>query len=210
MHPSRIQEITAPLSSVNMRTAFRSRRSVSSSSRDSSYSTSSTLSAMASMINSIVFQQPSIIGLEEERKSFPSELFVLEPRPILYWGSLEERIVSAHLWLELQTHLEAVFARWTSVRWALEYDLSRPALLKTVGHRQMVAGCCCYSVIFWEYELEDFVSLFGVPLPNSSNMIWGSFQTPTTTRWPRSVCVTLRQPTKRQSLLISYKISRIL
>jgi hypothetical protein len=30
--------------------------------------------------------------MEEERRDFPSELNVLEPRPVVYWGSVEERI----------------------------------------------------------------------------------------------------------------------
>ena len=45
-------------------------------------------------INSIIYRQPSILDLEEERKSFGSELKILEPRPIVYWGSLEERMGS--------------------------------------------------------------------------------------------------------------------
>jgi hypothetical protein len=45
-----------------------------------------------STINSIIFRQPSILDLEEERKSFGSELGILEPRPIVYWGSVEERM----------------------------------------------------------------------------------------------------------------------
>jgi hypothetical protein len=33
-------------------------------------------------------------NLEEERKSFGSELSILEPRPVVYWGSMEERMES--------------------------------------------------------------------------------------------------------------------
>jgi hypothetical protein len=45
-----------------------------------------------STINSIIFRQPSILNLEEERKSFGNELDILEPRPIVYWGGMEERM----------------------------------------------------------------------------------------------------------------------
>jgi hypothetical protein len=33
-------------------------------------------------------------NLEEERKSFGSGLAILEPRPVVYWGSMEERMES--------------------------------------------------------------------------------------------------------------------
>jgi hypothetical protein len=36
------------------------------------------------------------VNMEEERRSFGSELSLLEPRPIVYWGSVEERIGSLH------------------------------------------------------------------------------------------------------------------
>lgn len=39
-------------------------------------------------------RQPSLVGLEEERRTFGSELRVLEPRPLVYWGSVEERMGS--------------------------------------------------------------------------------------------------------------------
>jgi hypothetical protein len=45
-------------------------------------------------INSIVLRQPSYLELEAERQSFASELSILEPRPVVYWGSLEERMGS--------------------------------------------------------------------------------------------------------------------
>jgi hypothetical protein len=32
--------------------------------------------------------------MEAERRSFGSELNVLEPRPVVYWGGLEERMGS--------------------------------------------------------------------------------------------------------------------
>jgi hypothetical protein len=50
--------------------------------------------AATSTINSIIFRVPSIANLEEERRDYSSELAVLEPRPIVYWGSVEERIGS--------------------------------------------------------------------------------------------------------------------
>jgi hypothetical protein len=33
-------------------------------------------------------------NLEEERRSFGSGLEILEPRPVVYWGSMEERMES--------------------------------------------------------------------------------------------------------------------
>ncbi|KAL3961589.1 hypothetical protein PCL_02990 [Purpureocillium lilacinum] len=54
--------------------------------------TSSTLSSTESTINSIVFRQRSILGLEEERRSFPRGLNILEPRPLMFWGSMDERM----------------------------------------------------------------------------------------------------------------------
>lgn len=35
-----------------------------------------------------------MLELDAERKSFASELELLEPRPIVYWGGLEERMQS--------------------------------------------------------------------------------------------------------------------
>jgi len=44
-------------------------------------------------INSIMHRQPSVLDLEEERKFFGSAAVgILEPRPIVYWGGLEERM----------------------------------------------------------------------------------------------------------------------
>jgi len=39
-------------------------------------------------------RQPSMLDMEEERKSFGSGLEILEPRPLVYWGGLEERMGS--------------------------------------------------------------------------------------------------------------------
>ncbi|KAM0533507.1 hypothetical protein ACHAP6_007264 [Verticillium nonalfalfae] len=94
MHASpRFQAITARFSSSSLRASFR--RSSSASSRASSDRDScgaSVISSPASTINSIIHHQPSILGMEEERRSFGSELSILEPRPVVYWGSVEERI----------------------------------------------------------------------------------------------------------------------
>ncbi|KAL0936638.1 uncharacterized protein CTRU02_208853 [Colletotrichum truncatum] len=94
MQSSRFQSITARFSAGTLHTTFR--RSSSASSRASSNrdSFATTSSSPASTINSIVFSQPSILDLEEERKSFGSELSILEPRPVVYWGSVEERMGS--------------------------------------------------------------------------------------------------------------------
>jgi len=47
-----------------------------------------------SAINSVIFRQPSIINMEQERRTFAAELNILEPRPVVYWGGLEERMGS--------------------------------------------------------------------------------------------------------------------
>jgi hypothetical protein len=39
-------------------------------------------------------RQPSMLELDAERKSFGSGLEILEPRPLVYWGGLEERMQS--------------------------------------------------------------------------------------------------------------------
>jgi hypothetical protein len=41
-------------------------------------------------------RHPSMLDMEEERRSFGSGLEILEPRPLVYWGGLEERMGS--LW----------------------------------------------------------------------------------------------------------------
>jgi hypothetical protein len=93
MQTSRFQSITARFSPATLRTSFR--RSPSASSRASSNRSSiasSNASSPVSTINSIIFRQPSIVDLEEERRSFASELNILEPRPIVYWAGMEERM----------------------------------------------------------------------------------------------------------------------
>lgn len=85
---------------TNKRTSARSEASPASIrvafSRDSSYSSATISSSLstAESINSIIFRQPSILGHEEERRSFPRGLTILEPRPIVYWSSMEERMGS--------------------------------------------------------------------------------------------------------------------
>jgi len=39
-----------------------------------------------------MWRQPSIAGLEEERRSFGREMGVLEPRPVVFWMGVEERM----------------------------------------------------------------------------------------------------------------------
>ncbi|PKS07868.1 hypothetical protein jhhlp_006476 [Lomentospora prolificans] len=94
MQTSRFHAMAARFSPSTLRTSFR--RSSSASSRASSNRDSivSTVSSPVSTINSIIFRQPSILDLEEERKSFASELNILEPRPIVYWAGVEERIAT--------------------------------------------------------------------------------------------------------------------
>ncbi|MBE3044889.1 hypothetical protein IMZ48_20480 [Candidatus Bathyarchaeota archaeon] len=94
MHSSRFHALAARLNPSTLRTTFR--RSSSSSSRASSNrdSIGSSASSPVSTINSIIFRQPSIVGLEEERRCFGSELGILEPRPIVYWAGVEERMAS--------------------------------------------------------------------------------------------------------------------
>jgi len=65
---------------------------MTSSNRNSYASNSS--SGPVNTINAIMHRQPSMVDLEEEKKAFPNGLEVLEPRPIVYWGGLEERMGS--------------------------------------------------------------------------------------------------------------------
>lgn len=55
----------------------------------------SSWTSTANTINSIVMRQKSVMDLEEERRAFPSELRLLEPRPVVYFGSLEEQLGSS-------------------------------------------------------------------------------------------------------------------
>jgi hypothetical protein len=99
MHSSRFNRISARFSPAKLRTSFRRSSSTSSSSSASSFRSSDrdsyvSSSPVGSTINSIIFRQPSIVDLEEERKSFGSELTILEPRPVVFFGSFEERMGS--------------------------------------------------------------------------------------------------------------------
>jgi iron-regulated transporter 1 len=47
-----------------------------------------------STVNGVFSRQPSMPDLEEERRSFGLSLQILEPRPVVYWGSMEERMES--------------------------------------------------------------------------------------------------------------------
>ncbi|KAK6841893.1 hypothetical protein PG990_006114 [Apiospora arundinis] len=91
--PSRFQTIRSRFSPAGIRTSFRrasSASSRSSSSRNSFVSSAS--STPTETINSVMFRQPSILFMEEEKKDHGSELGLLEPRPIVYWGGMEERM----------------------------------------------------------------------------------------------------------------------
>lgn len=95
---TRFHAITARFTPQGLKTTFRRSSSASArstSTRSSFVSCSSSLqSSPADTINSIMHRQPSVIGLEDERRSFGSELTVLEPRPLVYWGGMEERMGS--------------------------------------------------------------------------------------------------------------------
>lgn len=86
--------VAARPSSSSNRRIMSTRSSASSVASYSSLAPNPSSPSTESTINSIIFRQPSIRGLEEERKSFPRGLNVLEPRPIVYWSSVEERMGS--------------------------------------------------------------------------------------------------------------------
>ncbi|KAJ4414415.1 hypothetical protein N0V82_007922 [Gnomoniopsis sp. IMI 355080] len=78
---------------------FSLRRRSTVSSEDSegsrmSYASNTSSTSAASTINSVLFKQPSIINLQEEHMQFASKLNILEPRPITFFGSMEERFAS--------------------------------------------------------------------------------------------------------------------
>ncbi|KAH7136637.1 hypothetical protein EDB81DRAFT_87857 [Dactylonectria macrodidyma] len=93
MFNNRFETVSGRFSPSRIGRSFR--RSSRSSARDS-YSSSTSVSSSASTINSIILRQPSLVSMEEERRKFGSELNVLEPRPIVYWGGVEERMGSLH------------------------------------------------------------------------------------------------------------------
>ncbi|KAJ9157774.1 hypothetical protein NKR23_g92 [Pleurostoma richardsiae] len=94
MQHSRFHSITARFSPGNIRTTFRRSSNASSRTTSSRNSFASCDSTPISTINSVIIRQPSIVDMEEERRSFGPELNILEPRPVVYWGSLEERMGS--------------------------------------------------------------------------------------------------------------------
>lgn len=91
---TRFHTMASRFSPRNLRTSFR--RSSSASSRASTStdrdSFISQASSPASTINSIIFRQKSLMSLEDEEER--RELNILEPRPALYFCSLEERMGS--------------------------------------------------------------------------------------------------------------------
>ncbi|RGP63828.1 calcium channel subunit cch1 [Fusarium longipes] len=91
-HNSRFENMASRFSPSRLRNSLR-RSSSASTSTQASYSSVNTVSSSAAVtINNIISRQPSLLNLEAERRSFGSELSLLEPRPIVYWGSVEERI----------------------------------------------------------------------------------------------------------------------
>ncbi|KAI0025481.1 hypothetical protein F4780DRAFT_721364 [Xylariomycetidae sp. FL0641] len=94
MQTSRFQTIRSRFSPSGIRTSFRRSSSASSGSASSCNSFDSNVSSPASTINSVLVRQPSILGMEEEKRNSGAELGLLEPRPIVYWGGLEERMGS--------------------------------------------------------------------------------------------------------------------
>ncbi|KAK7757787.1 hypothetical protein SLS62_000165 [Diatrype stigma] len=106
MHGSRFQTIRHRFSRSSLRSSFLRRSSTASASSeqqqstrsrsDSSSSTSSSLSP-ASRINAVLSRQSSVADFEEEQKLLGPELSLLEPRPIVYWGGMEERMGSFDL-----------------------------------------------------------------------------------------------------------------
>lgn len=59
-----------------------------------SYASNTSSASAASTINSVLLRQASIIDLQEEHEQFSSKLNILEPRPVVFYGSMEERFGS--------------------------------------------------------------------------------------------------------------------
>ncbi|KAF4961948.1 hypothetical protein FSARC_9939 [Fusarium sarcochroum] len=89
---SRFETMASRFSPSRLRNSLRRSSSASTSTQASCSSANTTHSSTAVAINNIISRQPSLLNLEAERKSFGSELSLLEPRPIVYWGSVEERM----------------------------------------------------------------------------------------------------------------------
>lgn len=78
---------------------FSLRRRSTCSSEDSegsriSYASINSSVSTASTINSVLFRQPSVIDMQVEHEQFSSKLNILEPRPLVFFGSMEERFRS--------------------------------------------------------------------------------------------------------------------
>src|SRR4051812_35463990 len=82
------------LSFSTIRTSFRRNRSPSSVLSSTRDSYASSTSSPISTINDIMHRQPSMLEMDEEKRRFASGLEILEPRPIVYWGGVEERMSS--------------------------------------------------------------------------------------------------------------------
>ncbi|KAH6961606.1 hypothetical protein DER45DRAFT_208990 [Fusarium avenaceum] len=91
-HHSRLETMSSRFSPSRLRDSLRRSSSASTSTQASFSSVNTTSSSTAVAINNIISRQPSLLSLEAERRSFGSELSLLEPRPIVYWGSVEERM----------------------------------------------------------------------------------------------------------------------
>ncbi|KAF5663968.1 calcium channel subunit cch1 [Fusarium heterosporum] len=89
---SRFETMTSRFSPSRLRNSLRRSSSASTSTQASYSSVNTTSSSTAVAINNIMSRQPSLLSLEAERRSFGSELSLLEPRPIVYWGGVEERM----------------------------------------------------------------------------------------------------------------------
>lgn len=94
MHSPRFQSVRARFSSAGIRTSFRRSSSASSQSTSSRHSMASNSSSPVDTINAVLVHQPSIVDFEEEKRCTGPELGILEPRPIVYWGGMEERMGS--------------------------------------------------------------------------------------------------------------------
>jgi len=91
MRTTRFQSLSSSIRSSLRRSSSASHGSIMSNKRDSYASNSS---SPITTINAIMHRQPSMLDMEEERRSFGSGLEILEPRPLVYWGGLEERMGS--------------------------------------------------------------------------------------------------------------------
>ncbi|CZR60909.1 uncharacterized protein PAC_10805 [Phialocephala subalpina] len=84
MRTTRFQSLSfSSLRSSLRRSSSASHGSMMSSNRDSY---ASNTSSPISTIDAIMRRQPSMLDMEEEKRSFASGLEILEPRPLVYWG----------------------------------------------------------------------------------------------------------------------------